>query len=100
LEQDGSNLHEEIKLKAFPYKNCGPQLSITDRKCSLVRSGKKMQKLWTAIFGLAARICSFKAVFSLELRDFDTPSSQTSLNRLEKSSKTEKKRKNTIRRII
>jgi hypothetical protein len=27
-------------LKAFPYKNCGPQLSITDRKCSLVRSGK------------------------------------------------------------
>jgi hypothetical protein len=21
----GSNLHEEIKLKSFPYKNCGPQ---------------------------------------------------------------------------
>jgi hypothetical protein len=68
---------------------------------------KKMQKLRTAIlkcrtviFGMAARICSFKAVFSLELIDFDTPSSQGSINRLEKSSKTEKKRKNTIRRRI
>jgi hypothetical protein len=40
LEQDGSDLHEEIKLKAFPYKNYGPQLSIADRKCSLVRSKK------------------------------------------------------------
>jgi hypothetical protein len=48
--------------------------------CSLVRSDKKVQKLRTAIFGLAARIDSFKAVFSLELIDFDTPSSQTSLN--------------------
>jgi hypothetical protein len=60
--------------------NCGPQML----------SGlfwKKMQKLRTAIlkcqtviFGLAARIGSFKAVFSLELIDFDTPSSQSSLN--------------------
>jgi hypothetical protein len=48
--------------------------------CSLVRSDKKVQKLQTAIFGLEARICSFKAVFSLELKDFDTPSYRTSLN--------------------
>jgi hypothetical protein len=54
---------------------------------SLVRSDKKVQKLRTAIlkcrtviFGLAAQTCSFKAVFSLELIDFGTPSSQTSLN--------------------
>jgi hypothetical protein len=65
---------------------------------------EKMQKLRTAIlkcrtviFELAARICSFKAVFSLELIDFDTPSSQTSLNWLENRSKARKKRKNTIR---
>jgi hypothetical protein len=65
---------------------------------------KKMQKLrsailkcWTIIFGLAARIDNFKVVFSLELIDFDTPSPQTSLNRLERGSKTRKKRKNTIR---
>jgi hypothetical protein len=48
--------------------------------CSLVRSDKKVQKLRTVIFGLEARTCSFKAVFSLELRDFNTPSSITSLN--------------------
>jgi hypothetical protein len=48
--------------------------------CSLVRSDKKVQKCRTAIFGLKARTCSFKAVFSLELRDFSTPSSRTSLN--------------------
>jgi hypothetical protein len=55
--------------------------------CSLVRSDKKVQKCrtailkcQTAIFGLEARTCSFKAVFSLELRDFSTPSSRTSLN--------------------
>jgi hypothetical protein len=47
---------------------------------SLVRSNKKVQKCRTTIFGLEARTCSFKAVFSLKLRDFDTPSSQTSLN--------------------
>jgi hypothetical protein len=47
---------------------------------SLVRSDKKVQKLRTAIFGLEARTCSFKVCFSLELIDFDTPSSQTSLN--------------------
>jgi hypothetical protein len=54
---------------------------------SLVRSDKKVQKLRTAIlkcriaiFGLEARTCSFKAVFSLELKDFDTLSSRTSLN--------------------
>jgi hypothetical protein len=35
LERDGSDLHEEIKLKAFPYKNYGPQLSITDRNYQL-----------------------------------------------------------------
>jgi hypothetical protein len=55
--------------------------------CSLVRSDKKVQKLRIvilkcriAIFELEARTCSFKAVFSLELRDFNTPSSRTSLN--------------------
>jgi hypothetical protein len=70
--------------------NCGPQML----------SGsfwKKMQKCRTAIFGLAARIGSFKAVFSWELIDFDTPSSQTSLNCLERRSKARKKRKNTMR---
>jgi hypothetical protein len=71
--------------------------------CSLVRSDKKVQKLRTAIlkcrtiiFGLEARTCSFKAVFSLELKDFDTPSYKTSLNWLENRSKARKKRKNTI----
>jgi hypothetical protein len=71
--------------------------------CSLVRSDKKVQKLQTVIlkcrtviFGLAARTCSFKAVFSLKLIDFDTPSSQKSLNWLENRSKARKKRKNTI----
>jgi hypothetical protein len=54
---------------------------------------KKIQKLRTAIFGLAARIGSFKAVFSWELKDFDTPSSHTSLNCLERSSKEEKKKR-------
>jgi hypothetical protein len=47
---------------------------------SLVRSDKKVQKCRTIIFGLEARTCSFKAVFSLELRDFNTFSSRTSLN--------------------
>jgi hypothetical protein len=50
--------------------------------CSLVRSDKKVQKLRTVIFGLAARTYSFKAVFSLKLKDFDTLSSQTSLCRV------------------
>jgi hypothetical protein len=58
---------------------------------------KKMQKYRTVIFGLATRIGSFKAVFSLELIDFDTPSSQTSLNCLERRSKARKKRKDTMR---
>jgi hypothetical protein len=63
---------------------------IADRNyeiCSLVRSDKKVQKCRTAIlkcrtaiFGLEVRTCSFKTVFSLELRDFSTPSSRTSLN--------------------
>jgi hypothetical protein len=63
---------------------------IADRNngiCSLVRSDKKVQKLRTAIlkcrtaiFGLKTRTCSFKAIFSLEVKDFDTPSSKTSLN--------------------
>jgi hypothetical protein len=54
---------------------------------SLVCSDKKVQKLRTAILelqtvilGLEARTCSFEAVFSLELIDFDTSSSRTSLN--------------------
>jgi L-rhamnose mutarotase len=63
---------------------------ITDRNnriCSLVRSDKKMQKLWTAIlkcrtviFEAEARTCSFKEVFLLELRDFNTPSFKISLD--------------------
>jgi hypothetical protein len=65
-------------------------IKIADRNyeiCSLVCSDKKVQKLRiailefrTVILGLEARTCSFKAVFSLELRDFDTPSFMTSLN--------------------
>jgi hypothetical protein len=92
--------------KHFWTKFVERNYQIADRNygiCSLVHSDKKVQKLRTAIlkcrtviFGLAARIGSFKAVFSLELIDFDTPSSQTSLNWLEKRSKARKKRKNTI----
>jgi hypothetical protein len=48
--------------------------------CSLVRSDKKVQKLRTAIIGAGSVNLQFKMVFSLELRDFDTPSSRTSLN--------------------
>jgi hypothetical protein len=58
-----SEKHLWIKIADRNYQ-------ITDRNygiCSLVRSDKKVQKLWTVIFGLAARTCSFKAVFS---RDF------------------------------
>jgi hypothetical protein len=65
-------------------------IKIVDRNngiFSLVRSVKKVQKLRTdilkcrtVIFGLEARTCSFKVVFSLKLRDFNTPSPQTSLN--------------------
>jgi hypothetical protein len=100
LEQDGSDLHEEIKLKAFPYKNYGPQMLSGSFWKKNTKIADAILKCRTAIFGLAARIYSFKTVFSLKLRDFDTPSSQTSLNRQEKSSKAEKKRKNTIRRRI
>jgi hypothetical protein len=76
--------------KHFWTKFMDRNYQIADRNngiCSLVRSDKKVQKLRTAIlkcrtaiFGLEARTCSFKAVFSLELKDFDTPSSRTSLN--------------------
>jgi hypothetical protein len=56
---------------------------IADRNygiCSLVRSGTAISECWTVILGLAARTCSFKTVFSWELRDFDTPLSHISLN--------------------
>jgi hypothetical protein len=76
--------------KHFWTKFVDRNYQIADRNYgifSLVRSDKKVQKLRTAIlkcrtviFGLAARTCSFKAVFSLELIDFGTPSSHTSLN--------------------
>jgi hypothetical protein len=86
------------------FADCNYQIADRDYGiCSLVRSDKKVQKLRTVIlkcrtvmFGLAARIGSFKAVFSLELIDFDTLSFQTSLNYLENRSKARKKRKNTI----
>jgi hypothetical protein len=45
---------------------------------------------------LETRIYSFEAVFSGELIDFDTHSSQSSLNCPENGSKVRKKRKNTI----
>jgi hypothetical protein len=106
LERDGSNLHEEIKWKHFWTKFTDHNHQIVDHNygiCSLVRSDKKVQKLRTvilkcrtAIFGLEARTCSFKMVFSLELRDFNTPSSHTSLNWLKNRSQARKKRKNTI----
>jgi hypothetical protein len=64
---------------------------------SLVLSDKKVQKLRTAIlkcrtiiFGMEARTCSFKSVFSLELKDFDTPLSRTSLNWLGRRSQARK----------
>jgi hypothetical protein len=77
--------------------NCGPQMlsGLFWKKIQKLRTA--ILKCRTAIFGLAARIDNFKAVFSLELIDFDIPSSQTSLNGLEKSSKVRKKRKNTMR---
>jgi hypothetical protein len=76
--------------KHFWTKFADRNHQIADRNngiCSLVRYDKKVQKLRTAIlkcriviFGLKARTYSFKAVFSLKLKDFDTPSSRTSLN--------------------
>jgi hypothetical protein len=69
--------------KHFWTKFANRNYQIADRNneiCSLVRSDKKVQKLRTVIFGLEARTCSFKAIFSLELKDFDTPPSRTSLN--------------------
>jgi hypothetical protein len=76
--------------KHFWTKIVDRNYQIADRNygiCSLVRSDKKVQKLQTAILkcrtviiGLATRIGRFKAVFSLELIDFDIPSPQTSLN--------------------
>jgi hypothetical protein len=79
---------------------------IADRNneiCSLVCFVKKVQKLRTAILkcqtaitGVEARTCSFKAIFSLKLRDFYTTSSQISLKWLENRSQARKKRKNTI----
>jgi hypothetical protein len=83
MRNDAWNEMDRIYTKKSSEKHFWTK--IADRNygiCSLIRSDKKVQKLWTAIFGLAARTCSFKAVFSLELIYFDTPSSQTSLNRL------------------
>jgi hypothetical protein len=65
--------------KNFWTKIMDQNYQIADRNngiCSLVPSDKKFQKLRTVIFGLEARTCSFKAVFSLELADFNTPLSQ------------------------
>jgi hypothetical protein len=69
--------------KHFWTKFADRNYQITDRNYgifSLVRSDKKVQKLRTAIFGLEAQTYSIKAVFSLELKDFKTPSSKISLN--------------------
>jgi hypothetical protein len=69
---------------------------------SLIRSVKKVQKLRTAILKLqtaiigagSANLC-FNSGYWLELRGFNTPSSQTSLNWLKNRSQTRKKRKHT-----
>jgi hypothetical protein len=85
--------------KHFWTKIADDNYQIADRNneiCSLVRSVKKVQKCRTVIFGAEARTCSFKAIFSLELRDFNISSSRTSLNWLENRSEARKKRKNTI----
>jgi hypothetical protein len=92
--------------KHFWTKFMDRNYQIADRNneiFSLVLSDKKVQKLRTAIlkcrtiiFGLEARTCSFKSVFLLELKDFDTPLSRTSLNWLGRRSQARKKRKNTI----
>ena len=86
--------------KHFWTKFADRNHQIVDRNygiCSLVRSDKKVQKLQTAIIGSESANLQFKAVFSLELRDFNALSSQTSLNWLENRSQARKKRKNTIR---
>jgi hypothetical protein len=57
---------------------------------------RKCKKSGPQLSGLEARTCSFEAIFSLELRKFNTPSSQISLNWLENRSQARKKRKNTI----
>jgi hypothetical protein len=106
------SVNKDVKMRNNAWNKMGriyTKKSIADRNCQnllILNCGpqmlsgsfwKKMQKCRTVIFGLTARICSFKAVFSLELIDFGTPSSQTSLNCLERRSKARKKRKNTIR---
>jgi hypothetical protein len=78
-----SEKHFWTKFTDRNYQFADRNYQITDHNygiCSLVRSDKKVQKCRTVIFGLEARTCSFKAVFSFELRNFDTPSSRTSLN--------------------
>jgi hypothetical protein len=76
--------------------NCGPQMLSGSFWKKIQKCQTAILKCRTTIFGLAARICSFKAIFSLKLIDFDTPSSQISLNCLERRSQARKKRKNTI----
>jgi hypothetical protein len=65
--------HFWTKIMDRNYQITNRNYQITDQNygiCSLVCSNKKVQKLRTAILGLEARTCNFKAVFSLELRDF------------------------------
>jgi hypothetical protein len=88
MRNDAWNKMDQIYTKKSSEKHFWTKFA--DRNygiCSLVRSDKKVQKLRTVIlkcrtvfFGLATRIDSFKAVFSLKLIDFDTPSFQTPLN--------------------
>jgi hypothetical protein len=88
MRNDAWNIMDRTYTKKSSEKHSWTKFA--DRNngiCSLICSDKKVQKLRTvilkcrtAIFGLEARTCSFKEVFSLELKDFDTPSSRTSLN--------------------
>jgi hypothetical protein len=85
----GRTYTKKSSEKHFWTKFADRNYQIMDRNneiFSLVRFDKKVQKLRTVIFGLEARTYSFKAVFSLKLKDFDTPSSRTSLNCLENRS--------------
>jgi hypothetical protein len=86
----GQTYMKKSSEKHFWTKFVDRNYQIADRNYvifSLVRSDKKVKKLRTAIlkcrtaiFGLVVRTYSFKVVFSLELINFDTYSSQTSLN--------------------
>jgi hypothetical protein len=78
MRNDAWNIIDRTYTKKSSEKHLWTKFADRNNEiCSLVRSDKKVQKLQTVIlkcrtviFGLEARTYSFKAVFSLELKDF------------------------------